>query len=354
MERIKTLQGSRDFLERLQNRQTEFILVGSYTKTAEIDGITVAGLPDFIDYTPALDMELLYYGYPKSMPDIAKMPDGPPSPVLIASAVRHLCPLPIHFIDAGLKVETKAPITKIDSTFSNSIIENSNINAKELFLEGKRYAQEIAHTNDVFIVGEVVPAGTTTAYAVTKALGYECDGWFASSSADSRVTSLKRKIVDEAIEKHVNKEATLFDILSSVGDTMQPFVAGVATVLSQTKHVVLGGGTQMAAIMAILKELSEDGEKVNFKNIALITTKWIVQDRESNISTLLCAIDPKLNAFYSDFDFSDSNVKNLRLYDDGYVKEGVSAGATIAYAYLNGINQKEITKKVEDIYSSFS
>jgi len=354
MKRIKTLQGSRDFLEHLQNRQTEFILVGSYTKTAEIDGITVAGLPGFIHYTSALDMELLYYGYPKSMPDIAKMPDGPPSPVLITSAVRHLCPLPVHFIDVGLKVETKAPITKINSTFSDSITENSKINAKELFNEGKRYAQEIAHTNEVFILGEVVPAGTTTAYAVTKALGYECDGWFASSSVKSSVTSLKRKIVDEAIEKHVSKQATLFDILSSVGDTMQPFVAGVATVLSQTKKVVLGGGTQMAAIMAILKELSEDGENVNFKNIALITTKWIAHDRQSNIATLLCAIDPKLNAFYSDFDFSDSNIKNLCLYDDGYVKEGVSAGASLAYAYLNGITKKEITKKVEDIYSSFS
>jgi len=354
MERIKTLQGSRDFLERLKNKQTEFILVGSYTETAEIDGITVAGLPGFIDYTPALDMELLYYGYPKSMPDIAKMPDGPPSPVLITSAVRHLCPLPIHFIDAGLRVETKAPITKINSTFSNSIIKNSKIAAKELFLEGKRYAQEIAHTNEVFILGEVVPAGTTTAYAVTKALGYECDGWFSSSSAENSVSNLKREIVDEAIAKHVNKQATLFDILSSVGDTMQPFVAGVATVLSQSRQVVLGGGTQMAAVLAILKELKDDGENINFKNIALITTKWIAHDRQSNIATLLCAIDTTINAFYSDFDFSDSNIKNLNLYDDGYVKEGVAAGAAIAYAYLNGVKQKEITKKIEDIYSSFS
>jgi len=354
MERIKTLQGARDILTQLQNRQTEFILVGSYTETAQIDGITAAGLPGFIDYTPALDMELLYYGYPKSMPDIAKMPDGPPSPVLIASAVRSLSPLPLQFIDAGLKIPTKAPITKINSNFSKSITENAQINAEELFNEGKRYAQEISHTSEVFIIGEVVPAGTTTAYAVTKALGYECDGWFASSSAELGVTNLKRKIVDEAIEKHVNKQSTLFDILSCVGDTMQPFVAGLVTTLSQTNTVILGGGTQMAAVLAILKEIQTAKENINFKNTALITTKWIAHDRQSNIATLLCAIDPTLNAFFVDFDFSASDIKNLRLYDEGYVKEGIASGANIAYAYLNGITQEEITSKVEEIYSSFS
>jgi len=354
MKNIKILQGSNNFLNELENKQTEFVLVGSYTQTAEIKGITEAGLPGFIDYTPALDMELLYYGYPKSMPDIAKMPDGPPSPVLIASAVKSLCNLPTHFVDVGLKIPSKAPVTKINSTYSNAINENANIHAKELFEEGKRYAKEIAHTNEVFIIGEVVPAGTTTAYAVTKAIGYECDGWFASSSADSNVGSLKREIVDEAIEKYISKDSNIFEILSSVGDTMQPFVAGLATVLSENKKIVLGGGTQMAAILAILKELEDFGEKINFQNIALITTKWITHDINSNIATLLCSIDATINAFYADFDFSDSDIKNLGLYDKGYVKEGIAAGANIVYAYINGVPQKEITKKVEEIYSSFA
>jgi len=352
---IKKVQGNDNFLEKIGSLQAKFLLVGSYTKTAEIEGITVAGLPGFIEYTPALDMEVLYYGFPKSMPDIAKMPDGPPSPVLIASAVRQLCSLPLHFVDAGLTISPKAPVTKIDASYSDSIIDGAKIDAKNLFLEGKRYAQEILKESELFILGEVVPSGTTTAYAVTKALDYDCDGWFASSSAAKNISTLKRQVVDEALSKHISTDRKdIFEVLSNVGDTMQPFVAGMATVLSQKSHVVLGGGTQMAAVLAILKALSQEGENVNFENIALITTKWIVEDSQSDISALLHAIDPGFNAFYSDFDFSDSSVKNLRLYDEGYVKEGVAAGANIVYAYLNGVTQKQITAKVEQLYASFA
>jgi len=350
IENIKKIQGDESFLDRVKGLSARFILSAGYTKTAEIEGITVAGLPGFIDYTPALDMEVLYYGYPKSMPDIAKMPEGPPSPVLLAMAVRNLTQLPLLFIDTGLSIKPKCPNVVIDSKPSESILAGAGIDAKRLYDEGRRYAREIKNTSDFFILSECVPAGTTTAYAVTKALGFECDDTFSSSSFDKKTYSLKEKVVAKALKDNKYDRDDLFDVLSKFGDTMQPFVAGMAAELSKKKPVVLGGGTQMAALCAILKRV---GDGVNFKNIALMTTKWIAKDEHSDIAGLLSGIDPKINAFYADFDFAASGFKNLNLYDEGYVKEGIGAGSVISYAYLKGVKKEAIVKGVEDIYRTF-
>jgi uncharacterized protein (TIGR00303 family) len=293
-------------------------------------------------------MEVLYYGYPKSMPKLATMPDGPPSPVIIASAVKQLVNLPVSFIDTGLSIKPKAPHTVIDSKPAESILDGANIDAQFLFNEGVRYASEISKHSELFILSECVPGGTTTAYAVTKALGYECDACFSSSNFEKDTYSLKEKIVNDALSNY-HKSSALFDVISHLGDTMQAFVAGMASELAKDSLVVLGGETQMVAVMAILDKLDF---KVNFKNITLLTTRWIVEDEKSNIKLLLNTINPTFNALYSDFSFEKSIHKNLRLYEAGYVKEGIGAGSVIGYAYLQGITESMIVKCVDNLYSA--
>ena len=59
-------------------------------------------------------------------------------------------------------------------------------------------------------------------------------------------------------------------------------------------------------------------------------------------------LDFKINAYYSNFDFSLSEHMALKLYDDGEAKEGVGAGGALVYASLNGLGKEQITKKVEE------
>jgi uncharacterized protein (TIGR00303 family) len=347
--KIHAIQGDTAFLEALKGKSANFVLSGGYTKTAEIEGITVAGLPGFIAYTPALDMEVLELGYPKSMPDIAKAPDGPPSPVLIAMAAKKLAPFGLTFVDTGLTIKPQCTVKTLGHKCAESILDGADIDAKALFDEGVKYAGEIVDKADYFILCECVPAGTTTAYAVTKALGYECDGAFASSGADTGIKTLKQEVVDKALSREPFDAKDVFGVLSRFGDTMQPFTAGLAATLAKSKPVILGGGTQMAAVCAVIKALG-----YSFDGVALATTKWIAEDKNSDIAGLLAAIDPTINAFYPDFDFADSEFKNLRLYEEGFVKEGIGAGAVSVHAYLQGVSKDALRCGVEDIYRAFA
>lgn len=346
---IEVIVGDLGFLDRFCGECT-FVLAGGYTKTAEIEGITVAGLPGFIEYTPALDMEVLYFGYPKSMPDIAKAPDGPPSPVLIAMAAKKLAPFGLEFVDTGLTIHPQCPNTKVGEFCAESILQGSNVEAKKLYEKGVEYGYSIKDKSDYFILSECVPAGTTTAYAVVKALGYECDGYFASSSGEPSVKRLKQDVVTKALSSVSYDKNDPFDVMTKFGDTMQPFIAGAATELAKYKPIILGGGTQMAAVCAIIKAISGSEP---FANIALITTEWIAKDKDSNISGLLSMIDGSINGFYPAFNFADSKYKNLRLYEEGAVKEGIGAGAVAAHSYIQGVDKTELLNGVEEIYGAF-
>lgn len=347
--KIYAIQGDIAFLQALKGKSANFVLSGGYTKTAQIEGITAAGLPGFIAYTPALDMEVLELGYPKSMPDIAKAPDGPPSPVLIAMAAKKLAPFGLTFVDTGLTIKPQCKVKTLGFECANSVLEGASVEGRALFDEGVKFADEIAKTADYFILAECVPAGTTTAYALTKALGYECDDSFASSSADTGVKTLKQKVVAKAISREPFDASDVFGVVSRFGDTMQPFTAGLAVTLAKSKPVILGGGTQMAAVCALIKALG-----YGFDNIALATTKWIAEDATSDIAGLLASIDPSINAFYPDFDFADSEFANLRLYEEGFVKEGIGAGAVSVHAYLNGVDKKSLREGVEEIYRALA
>lgn len=346
---IEIINGDLGFLDRFDGECT-FVLAGGYTKTAEIEGITVAGLPGFIEYTPALDMEVLHFGYPKSMPDIAKAPDGPPSPVLIAMAAKELAPFALEFVDTGLTVVPKCPHTKVGDGCAESILKGSGVEAKKLYDKGALYGQSIKDKSDYFILSECVPAGTTTAYAVVKAMGYECDGYFASSSAESSVKTLKQATVDNALSNIGYDKNDPFDVISKFGDTMQPFIAGAATELSKYKPVILGGGTQMAAVCALIKAISGSEP---FSNISLITTEWIAKDKNSDIRGLLSKIEGGINAFYPAFNFANSKYKNLRIYEEGAVKEGIGAGAVAAHSYMKGVSGDELLAAIEEIYGAF-
>ncbi len=83
-------------------------------------------------------------------------------------------------------------------------------------------------------------------------------------------------------------------------------------------------------------------------NLALCTTKWVAEDKNSDIKALLEMLDFPINGYYPEFDFTSSSHPALKLYDKGEAKEGVGAGGALVYGVLNGLSRETIITRVED------
>ena len=348
---IHTLTGTRDLAEYLRGKKAHFLLGMSNTATAEIPGITQAGIPGLIHLTPTLDAEFLCTGEVRSLQSIAETPKGVPTPALITRAVHLLRPFgEIGLLDLGVREKPKvehfalhdfgiAPSGRVDS--------GADIPALEVFEKGIVFAQEFELRGDYLILAESVPAGTTTALASALALGYDATDKFSSSFKDSP-EGLKQEVVRQAL--HNCRECDdIFGRLGAVGDNMLIFNAGFLLGL-QNRNIttVLAGGTQMASVLLIVDALLRSMEgSIREGSIALWTTPWIAGDPHSDIKALLEMLSFKVDAYYADFDFSLTAHPALKLYDEGEAKEGVGAGAALVYAVLNGLDKDSITRKVE-------
>lgn len=347
---IKTILGKADFIESLRGKSASFFLSMSNTKTADIEGITQAGIPGKIFLTPTLDSEVLCTGEVRSLENIAQTVKGVPTPALITRAVHLLKPYSnIELLDLGLQVKPKLDYFKIHDMqipVSQAISSGANIDAMEVFQKGLSFAQNLKCEDEYIILAESVPSGTTTATATALALAYDCKEMF-SSSFKNVPNNIREETITKALEK-VNKEDDLFTILSKVSDNMQIFNAGFILGLNNSKKLILAGGTQMASVLLIVNTILKTmGGELETSNLALCTTKWIYEDEKSDIKALLELLDFKINAYYADFDFKQSSHKALKLYDEGEAKEGVGAGAALVYAFLNGLEKEQIVKKVE-------
>jgi len=349
---IKNILGNIDFIEYLRGKSATFLLAISNTKTINIDGITQAGLKGFIHLTPTLDAEFITIGTIRSLEEIPKTDKGVPTPALMTRAVHILKPFKnIEILNLGLEV---APDIKYFKQYnfnippSNSIDKGADINAKEVFKKGLEFGQKYNPNSDYIILAESVPAGTTTAYATAKALGYSVDGLF-SSSFKTTPNNIKEQTIKKALN-NLNQNDDIFDILGKVSDNMLIFNAGFILGLNGRVPLILAGGTQMAGVLLIVNRILEymQGE-IDSSKLALATTKWVIEDKNSNLKTLLEMLNFKIDSYYLDFDFSLSKKSILKLYDKGEAKEGVGAGASLVYGALNGLTKAQITSKVEEL-----
>ena len=351
---IKTITGTNDFIENLRGKSATFMLALSNTDTANIEGISQAGIPGMLHLTPTLDSEFLCSGEVRSLEDIAKTPKGVPTPALITRAIHLLKPFKnIELLNLGLKVKPKLDYFKIhnfDIEPSDSIVSGSNIDAQAIFQKGIEFGQSYICDTDYLILGESVPSGTTTAKATGIALGYDCKDYF-SSSFKNAPTKIKDDTINKALQ-NINSSDDIFAILSKVSDNMLIFNAGFILGLNNKIKIILAGGTQMATVLLIVNKILQvmQGE-IETSNLALCTTKWVAEDKNSDIKKLLELLDFSINTYYSDFDFLSSNHPALKLYDEGEAKEGVGAGGALVYGLINSLTKKSITKKIEEFLS---
>lgn len=334
----------------LPEGRADFLLAASVTKTCEIDGITQAGIPGKIDLTPTLDAEFITNQKVFSLGELAETPTGVPTPAIITRAVHNLTPFSsMEIYNLGL---TTAPQNTTCQSFdispSDSIATGANIDASAIFEKGMKAGRSYELKGSYLILGESTPSGTTTATATALALGYDCKNDFSSSFLNSP-DDIKNKTVEEALSL-INEDMTNFEKLSIVSDNMLIFCAGFLLEASRRFHVVLAGGTQMAACLLVADALREDLlMRVKSDNITLATTSWVANDENSDIAHILSHLSYKPHAVYTSFSFENTEIPVLKKYDDGEAKEGVGAGAALAYACANKTSNEELLEAIEYI-----
>jgi uncharacterized protein (TIGR00303 family) len=211
--------------------------------------------------------------------------------------------------------------------------------------------RELAKNNQYLVIGESIAGGTTTALAVLLAMGYDGEGKVSSSLIDNP-HSLKSRIALEGIANSPFSPKEMMEdplkAVQAVGDPMMPAAAGVIAGAADSIPVIMAGGTQMAAVMAMVKKLSPAA----LSNLALGTTKWIVQDKGSDVRGIVKQIG-NVPILAADLDFGPSKYDGLRIYEQGLVKEGVGAGGISVATFLSSkgtIGAQEMLGAVEENY----
>lgn len=128
-----------------------------------------------------------------------------------------------------------------------------------------------------------------------------------------------------------------------------PVNAGMIVGASKRVPVVVGGGTQMAAVMAIAVKM--DPRVVG--NMFQGTTRWLVDDPKSNIAKMVDSISPDIPIVYVSMDYSSSPYEGLQAYEWGFIKEGVGCGGAAVSAIVGSkgsVTCETLLDKVHEIY----
>ncbi|WP_457747692.1 nicotinate-nucleotide--dimethylbenzimidazole phosphoribosyltransferase [Sulfurimonas sp.] len=345
---MKTFNILTNLPDELPDGRADFLLAASVTRTCEIEGITQAGIPGMIPLTPTLDAEFITNEKVFSLGELAETPTGVPTPALLTRATHNLAPFSsIEVLDLGLVSKPQnTPLHNFNIKPSDSIDKGANINAKDIFEKGMQAGKSYELKGNYLILGESTPAGTTTATASALALGYDLSDDFSSSFLHTP-DDIKNRTISAALSL-VDDDMSTFEKLGIVSDNMLIFCAGFLLEASRRFHVVLAGGTQMAACLLIADKLREDLlMRVKSNNITLATTTWVANDTNSNIKHILEQLSYTPHALYTTFSFAQSEIPILHKYDEGEAKEGVGAGSALAYANKHAITNAELVSQVE-------
>ena len=340
-------------LDQLAEKKPLFTCVIGVTETAKIPGISAAGAnPEITDYTPPADVELLQLGKCKCIPGVPVTPDGIPTPALITMSALKLGDIPTLVVNAGLKVKPFVPFVELGGSPGRDIrTGNALDNAEEVMIRAKILGENLSKTADYLVIGESIPGGTTTALSVLLTLGIDAKEK-VSSSMQLNPHELKIKTVEAGLKAAGVKSGEFADdpigAVSAVGDPMQPAVAGLVIGAAKNVPVVMAGGTQMAAVLAIVNASNPDV----LGNVAIGTTRWIVNDKTSDMKGLVSRI-ADVPVLAADLDFGVSGFDGLKAYEAGVVKEGVGCGGASIAAMLktNGKVTKDVLlKEIEKNY----
>ena len=312
-------------LESIRAGRTLFSLVLSYTHTAEIPGITVAGAgPDKMRYTPPADAEYIEYGCCRCIDEIPTTPDGKPTPAVLTRAALMSSGIPYIAINAGCPVRPQTPHIDAGLSPGGNILHGPAMTASEAqhaIESGRRTGGKLASLCDCLVIGESIPGGTTTALATLR--GLNLPGRVSSSMPDNPM-SLKERVARAALERLGMDDPVT--VAAKVADPMILHVCGMLQAASSMSRVVLAGGTQMLAVLALASKMGYD-----HTHTALATTSYIAGDPAVRLAEMVDTISP-VPVLWTDPLLEQSKHAGLRAYEAGFAKEGAGAGGVMVAA----------------------
>jgi uncharacterized protein (TIGR00303 family) len=208
---------------------------------------------------------------------------------------------------------------------------------QKLWRTGLHWGTQLATGDEGYLLlAECVVGGTTTALALLTALGLDALGRVNSSHPVCNHAQ-KQQVVLEGLGRAGWQpgDGPLDPLVAvaAIGDPMQPLVAGMAMAASCHKPVMLAGGTQMLAVYSLMRALGET-EAVPWQpdQVVVGTTRWVAEDPSGDTLGLAQLTQACLMA--TQLSFRHSRFAALRAYEQGFVKEGVGAGACAIAAHL--------------------
>ena len=316
----------RAFLRQLSGKNPLFACVIGVTETAKILGISAAGkYPELTDFTPPADVELLLLGKCRCITGVPVTPEGIPTPALITMSALGLANIPALVVSGGLKINPHVPFLDLGGKPGRDVRTGKAVdNVEDVIWRAKIAGENLSKTADYLVVGESIPGGTTTALGVMLAMGIDARGK-VSSSMPGNPHELKIRTVEEGLKASGVGFSILANdplkAISCVGDPMIAAFAGLVVGAADKVPVVMAGGTQMGAILTVVKALNQNA----LDNVAIGTTRWIIIDKTADLKGIITQI-ADVPILAADLNFGQSRFEGLRAYEAGVVKEGVGAG----------------------------
>jgi uncharacterized protein (TIGR00303 family) len=346
-------QKGKKFLTRISGKNPLFVCTLGTTETGKISGISAAGAnPEITDYTPPADIELLLLGKCKCINGVPVTPDGIPTPALVTMSALKLANISTLPVNAGLRILPHVPFLELGAKPGRDIRTGKAVeNAHEVLQRAKLAGEILSSTADYLVIGESIPGGTTTALGVLLAMGIDARGK-VSSSMPGNPHDLKTKAAQDGLKaakiEFGDCKTEPLKAVSCVGDPMMPAFAGLVLGAAEKVPVLMAGGTQMSAVLAVINALNPHV----LGNVAIGTTRWIINDKSSDLKGIVSQI-AEVPILAANLDFSKSRFDGLKAYEAGVVKEGVGVGgATIAaMAKSKGaITKESMLKEIERNY----
>ena len=215
--------------------------------------------------------------------------------------------------------------------------------------QGERQGRRLQHP---LVLAECVPGGTTTAQAVLTALGMGVDG-LISGSARHLPHRLKAELVALGRQRsHLEPSACADQVLAALGDPFQAYAFALIGAATRASSALLLGGGRYCGCLA-LRALPEDQRSRLSQQTVVGTTAWLAGETGlDGVETLSRLVDTvsehcgtPIAVMASGVRFNGSRHQALRDFEDGYVKEGVGAGALLLLAQLQGV---DLSRLVQD------
>jgi len=342
------------FVDEMRGKKPLFVCTIATTETAKIPRISAAGkYPEFTDYTPPADAELLLLGKCKCIDGVPVTPEGIPTPALITLSALRLADIPVLVASGGLKVKPHVPFLELGGTPGKDIKTGNAVeNVEEVIQRAMLAGENLAKTADYLVIGESIPGGTTTALGVLLAMGVDAEGKVSSSMPENphglKVDTVRAGLA-AAGESFGSLAKNPVKAITCVGDPMMPAFAGLVIGAAAHVPVLMAGGTQMCGVLAVVNALNPEV----LCNVAIGTTKWVANDRSADLEGIVAQI-ADVPVLAADLDFGSSKFGGLKAYEQGVVKEGVGAGGAAIAAMVNfegAVTKEMLLKEIERDYA---